>query len=45
MPIPGRTRRWSDRVRGTVIVKEPETAVDLPRVCSPGSFKEICFEP
>ena len=30
---------------GTVIVKEPETAVDLPRVCSPGSFKEICFEP
>lgn len=30
---------------GTVIVKEAEAAVDLPRICDPRSFKEICFEP
>jgi len=30
---------------GTVIVKETEAAVDLPRTCGPGSFKEVCFEP
>lgn len=30
---------------GTVIVKEAEAAVDPPRTCGPGSFKEICFEP
>jgi len=30
---------------GTVIVKEAEAAVDLPRACGPDSFKEICFEP
>ncbi len=31
--------------RGVVVVRQPEVAPELPRVCGPGSSRLICIEP